>query len=96
MNKTLLAYLRKFNIEQDSIFQIEVLHNEETNKFKAICHKTGSKFNAFDELSAITLLKNQIINDHSSFAIIEPFNKVESLLYVYDCGKLVLKQRWIF
>lgn len=48
MNKTLLAYLRKFNIEKDAIFQIEVLHNEETNKFEAICHKTGSKFHSFE------------------------------------------------
>ena len=95
MNKTLLSYLRKFNIDQDAIFQIEVLHNEETNKFEAICHKTGSKFHAFERLSAIILLKNQIINEHSSFAIIEPFKGVEHMLSIYDCGKLVLKQKWV-
>ena len=95
MNKTLLAYLRKFNIEKDSVFQIEVLHNYETNKFEAICHKTGSKFTAFDELSAITLLKNQITNEYNSFAIIEPLEGVEHMLSIYDCGKLVLKQKWV-
>lgn len=95
MNKTLLSYLRKFNIEEDSVFHIEVLHNYETNKFEAICHKTGSKFTAFDELSAITLLKNQITNEHNSFAIIEPFKGVEHMLSIYYCGKLVLKQKWV-
>lgn len=95
MNKTLLSYLRKFNIDQDAIFQIEVLHNEETNKFEAICHKTGSKFHSFTESEAAILLKAQIIKDHSSFAVIEPFKGVEHMLSIYDCGKLVLKQKWV-
>ena len=92
---TLLAFLRKYNIEEDAIFKIEVLHNYETNKFEAICHKTGSKFTAFDELSAITLLKNQITNKHNSFAIIEPFKGSEKLMSIYDCGRLIVKQKWV-
>ena len=95
MNKTLLSYLRKFNIDQDAIFKIEVLHNEETNKFEAICHKTGSKFHSFVESEAVILLNAQIIKDNSSFAIIEPFKGVEHMLSIYDCGKLVLKQKWV-
>ena len=95
MNKTLLSYLRKFNIDQDAIFQIEVLHNEETNKFEAICQKIGSKFHSFVESDAIIILKAQIIKEHSSFAIIEPFKGVEHMLSIYDCGKLVLKQKWV-
>ena len=95
MNKTLLAHLRKFNIEEYSIFQIEVLHNNETNKFEAICYKTGSKFHSFVESEAVILLKAQIIKENSSFAIIEPFKGVEHMLSIYDCGKLVLKQKWV-
>ena len=95
MNKTLLSYIRKFNIEEDSVFKIEVSHNEGTNKFDAICYETGSKFHSFVESEAVILLKAQIIKDNSSFAIIEPFKGVEHMLSIYDCGKLVLKQKWV-
>ena len=95
MNKTLLSYLRKFDIEEDAIFKILTDELPEHHKHCAICAKLGSKFTATTERDAIMLLKAQIVKEHSSFAIIEPFNGVEKLLSVYDCGRLVLRQRWV-
>lgn len=95
MNKTLLAYLRKFDIDEDSVFKIRTTEFPDEFKHAAICDKTGSKFTARTERDAIMLLKAQIVKEHSSFAIIEPFNGVEKLLSVYDCGNLVLSQRWV-
>ena len=95
MNKTLLAYLRKFDIEEDAIFEILTDELPEQHKHAAICEKTGSKFTARTERDAIMLLKAQIVKEHSSFAIIEPFNGVEKLLSVYDCGRIILNQRWV-
>lgn len=95
MNKTLLTYLRKFDIDEDSVFEILTTELSEEHKHAAICEKLGSKFTATNERDAIMLLKAQIVKEHSSFAIIEPFNGVEKLLSIYDCGRLVLIHRWV-
>lgn len=95
MNKTLLSYLRKFDIEEDAIFEILTDELPEQHKHAAICEKTGSKFTAITERDAIMLLKAQIVKEHSYFAIIEPFNRVKKLLSVYDCGCIILNQRWV-
>ena len=91
MNKTLLAYLRKFDIYEDSVFEILTTELSEEHKHCAICAKLGSKFTATTERDAIMLLKAQIVKEHSSFAIIEPYNGAEKLLSIYDCGRLVLR-----
>ena len=95
MNKTLLAYLRKFDIDEDSVFEILTTELSEEHKHAAICVKTGSEFTARTESDAIMLLKAQIVKEHNSFAIIEPYNGAEKILSVYDCGKRIAAQKWV-
>lgn len=95
MNKTLLAHLRKYNIEEDAVFEITCGASKIDHKYVATCFKAESQFTAQTSTDAIMLLKAQIVKEHNSFAIIEPYNDSEKLLSVYNCGRLVLTQRWV-
>ena len=60
MNKTLLAYLRKYNIEEDAIFEITCGASKTDHKYVATCFRSGSQFTAQTSTDAIMLLKAQI------------------------------------